>query len=230
MHRVVAPEILDELPSHDPGAIRSRADLRRLNGIMGHAGIFTRALRGRLPAGRPLQVVELGAGDGVLMLELARRWSALGVKAAVTLVDRRCVVTDETRRAFQALGWSVELSEADVFAWLESHPDRADLVLCNLFLHHFDPQPLSRLLALIAGRTDCFAACEPRRAWLALSASRLLGLIGCHAVTRHDAVVSVRAGFRADELSARWPDSVGWRLTERAAGLFSHCFVGVRHG
>jgi hypothetical protein len=60
---------------------------------------------------------------------------------------------------------------------------------------------------------------------LALQASRLLGLIGCNEVTRHDAVVSVRAGFVDQELSALWPERTRWHLQEEAAGLFSHCFV-----
>src|SRR5262245_27301775 len=37
--RRVEPEWLDGLPATDPGAIRSRRDLRRLNRIMGHVGI-----------------------------------------------------------------------------------------------------------------------------------------------------------------------------------------------
>jgi hypothetical protein len=50
-------------------------------------------------------------------------------------------------------------------------------------------------------------------------------LIGCNAVTRHDAAASVRAGFAGRELSALWPARPGWRLREGRAGLFSHLFV-----
>jgi len=54
-----------------------------------------------------------------------------------------------------------------------------------------------------------------------------MGLMGCNAVTRHDARVSVRAGFRDDELSRLWP-SGGWTLEERGAPPFSHLFVARR--
>jgi hypothetical protein len=47
-------------------------------------------------------------------------------------------------------------------------------------------------------------------------------------VTRHDAVLSVRAGFAGRELSALWPSADGWKLEERRAGLFSHLFVAHR--
>jgi len=46
-------------------------------------------------------------------------------------------------------------------------------------------------------------------------------------VTRHDAVLSVHAGFAGREISDRWR-TPGWRLAERAGGLFSHVFVAVR--
>jgi hypothetical protein len=56
----------------------------------------------------------------------------------------------------------------------------------------------------------------------------LLGLIGCNDVTRHDAIVSVRAGFRNQELTGLWPDRAVWTLQEHAYGLFSHYFVAIR--
>ena len=56
----------------------------------------------------------------------------------------------------------------------------------------------------------------------------MLRLIGCNDVTRHAAKISVRAGFTENELSALWPSDSGWRLTERPAGQFTHCFVAQR--
>ena len=64
--------------------------------------------------------------------------------------------------------------------------------------------------------------------YTAITGSLLLGAIGCNDVSRHDAVISVRAGFADHELSALWPASSPYRLEEYAAGLFSHCFVAQR--
>lgn len=234
MRRVVEPEILDGLSPVDPRAEASRGDLRRLNVIMGHSGILSRALRRPLEAAlvlsRPLRVVELGAGDGTLLLRLARRWSATGLTAEVTLLDRQNLVSMETRDAFAALNWPVECVAIDVLAWLEQSPSPVDLMLANLFLHHFQDNPLRALLRLIGMKTNLFIACEPRRSRLSLTASRYLGLLGCSAVTRHDAVVSVRAGFVDNDLTALWTSETPWELSEHSAGLFSHCFVAKRHG
>ena len=50
--------------------------------------------------------------------------------------------------------------------------------------------------------------------------------IGANDVKRHDAVVSVRAGFTGHELSALW--QAPWHLDERSAPPFSHVFVAQR--
>jgi hypothetical protein len=163
------------------------------------------------------------------MLRLAKRLSPAWPNVDVTLVDRQDIIEAGTRREFGALSWNARTVAADVFAWLANRPERrVDLVTANLFLHHFADPDLKRLLELISGRTNCFAACEPRRYPASLRASRWLWLLGCNQVTRHDAVASVRAGFDGGELSALWPGDGSWRLREEAVGLFSHCFVAQR--
>jgi len=144
-------------------------------------------------------------------------------------VDRQNVLSPGTVRAFAALNWSVQVAAADVFDWLGQPAPPADLMYANLFLHHFHDDRLRALAEAAATRTALFVACEPRRAAAALTASRLVGLIGCNSVTRHDAVVSVRAGFVTGELSRFWPAAAGWTLGDRPAGLFSQCFVARRH-
>jgi hypothetical protein len=233
MCRVVEPELLDDLPPADPRAVGSRADLRRLNSIMGHDDILSRAFHHHLDKAvsrsRPLHLVELGAGDGTLLLRLARRVSAPGLTARVMLLDRQNIVSPETRHAFAALNWSVESVANDVFAWLEQPFPVVDVMFANLFLHHFPDESLTALFRLAAARTNLFIACEPRRSAFALMASRWLRLIGCNAITRHDAVVSVRAGFVGHELSALWPTDNQWQLSEQFAGWFGHCFIAKRN-
>jgi hypothetical protein len=112
----------------------------------------------------------------------------------------------------------VEVRRGDIFETLP----RADIITANLFLHHFDDAALARLLALAAGRAKAFVGCEPRRSRFAWLAAHMVGALGANAVTRHDAVVSVEAGFTGRELSALWPP--GWRVREQRAWPFSHVF------
>lgn len=237
MHRVVTAETLDRLPPDDPAALRSRRDLVRVHQAMGTRGIVRRAWQAMFTARSstaPLRILELGAGDGSLLLgvasSLAPRWPSV----QLTLLDQQDIVSPATRQGFEALGWIVRVQRADVLAWAADRDDGAlrwDLISTSLFLHHFETALLQQLLVAAAARCDRFFACEPERSWLALAGSHLVGALGANAVTREDAVLSVRAGFRADELSARWPrGDQRWHLQESPAGLFSHCFSARRVG
>jgi len=170
----------------------------------------------------------LGAGDGTLALTLANRLCDRWPDVELTLVDRQTVVANETLRDFQSLGWKPKLAAADVFDWLAATREPADVMVTNLFLHHFEAADLRRLLLAVAAGCRCFVALEPRRSAVALLGAQSLGLIGCNRVTRHDARVSVHAGFRGQELSQLWPAGSTWTLCEQPAGLFSHLFVATR--
>jgi hypothetical protein len=228
--RRVTPELLDELPESDPRARRSRADLRRLNRIMGALGLLRRGLSLACSV-PPRALVELGAGDGSLALRLARTLAPGWPGVHLTLLDLQPSVAPATAAAIRASGWTLDVVAADALDWLAQRRGRgAGVVLANLFVHHFEGERLERLLSGIAGSADAFVCVEPRRARLALVGSHLLGLIGCNDVTRHDAVVSVHAGFCDREIGAAWLQAraSGWTLHETAAGAFSHLFVARR--
>jgi hypothetical protein len=178
---------------------------------------------------RPRALLELGAGDGTFMLPVARRLAPRWPGVNLKLLDRQCIVSDATLKQFQSLGWQAEPVHSDVFDFFSvAREQSVDVVTANLFLHHFQRELLARLLAAIEPVAEIFAACEPARAGTALVASRLLWAIGCNDVSRHDAVVSVRAGFRDNELSRLWPNQEAWELHEGAAFPFTHYFLARR--
>jgi len=229
LRRKVEPEWLDALAEAEPGALRARRDLRRINALMRNAAILAGAVQCMEFNPAPRVIAEIGAGDGTLMLALARRLGPQWRGTRVVLVDRQQLVEPRTLAGFAALGWRAEAVAADAIEWLARSCAPFDLIVANLFLHHFERAALRELLARVAACTQRFVACEPRRSLLALGASHLLGLIGCNAVTRHDAAVSVRAGFGGTELAAAWPAD-GWRLREFDAFAFSHCIVAEKAG
>jgi hypothetical protein len=204
---------------------------------MGSCGILSRAVRHALASAAPAaapRILELGGGDGTLALRIAARLATFWPVAELTLLDRQALISATTGTAFAHLGWSLRPLTVDALEWAraptqQQRCSRWDVVLVNLFLHHFDDAGLRELLAAAAERCDAFIACEPRRSPVALAGSRLLPVLGVSADTRHDAVVSVRAGFLGEELSRLWPASGSWwKLMERRAGLFSHLFVATR--
>jgi hypothetical protein len=229
--RRVEPEMLDHLPQTDPKAIHARRDLRYINQVMASRSVLCRGIDTATRGRPPRRIVELGAGDGTLLLRVARRAAAKWPGVEATVVDRQDIVSSRTRGAFEKLGWKLRVVTRDVFDWIdETPPVPHDLLLANLFLHHFAGDALARLLVGIAARSTAFVACEPRRAATALFGSHLVGLLGCNAVTRNDAVLSVHAGFRDAELTAAWPKTRCWQIDEYPTGLFTHCFLAYRSG
>lgn len=241
--RTVEAEALDSLAFDDPLAMRSRLDLRRIHRAMGTRTILRRALTDMMPRRHDrssLHVLELGAGDGSLMLGVARALAPGFPPVDLTLLDARALVDSATVQSYAGVGWRAHASVTDVFNWAHADdgllrkrgtPPRWDIIVVNLFLHHFEGAALATLLGAIASRCDRFIACEPRRGWLALVASHLVGALGTNAVTRQDAVLSVKAGFSQRELTALWPQpDAQWRLAESPAGLFTHSFRAERLG
>jgi hypothetical protein len=227
--RRVMPELLDGMDVQDPRALRARRDLQRVHRVMRTVGVLTRAVAGLRLARTPRSILELGGGDGTLMLRFARAhpdWSPV----ALTLLDLQDMVSARTREAYRSLGWDVHVMSEDALHWASGNvAARHDLCVANLFLHHFNGPELTRLLIAVARDCDALVACEPRRGFFALLGSRLVGLLGASYVTRSDAVTSVTAGFRGSELSALWPASAqGWSRREYAAFPFSHCFAAAR--
>ena len=229
MERCVESELLDELPPADPRAVRSRKDLQRVNAWMGNGGVMARALQSACDGRAARRIAELGAGDGRLLLSVARRLPAAWRGTQAMLLDRWIIVSPETNQDFAAAGWRAEVVQADALVWLNQPSAPAcDAMIAILFLHHFTEAQLAELLRAAARLARVFVAVEPRRSGPNLLLSRWLWLIGCNQVTRHDAPVSVRAGFAGRELSQLWPAGQGWSLHERRAGWCSHLFIARR--
>ena len=227
VHRRLEAEWLDQLPANDPAALASRRDLVWINALMFQA----KAMSALLTAHRsdpPRRILEIGAGDGAFTLALARRLPRPDAGVDLVLLDRVDLVDAARRRAFAALGWHVRTVTADVFEWLgRTEGETFDLVMANLFLHHFEDKELVRLFSALMPFAPLVLAAEPLRARLPLAAARALRLIGANHVSRHDAAVSVRAGFRGRELSSLWQAAGGNPLDEGKRFLFTHVFAGA---
>jgi hypothetical protein len=226
--RLVEAEILDEMDPADPRARRSRRDLQRIHRFMGTLLILRRAASRLSP--RPQRILELGAGDGTLLLRLARAMHTQWPDVELTLLDRQDLITGVTHEAYRQLGWRVSVITADVVDWARAPgTQQHDLCVTTLFLHHFEQPHLGEVLAAVAARSRAFIACEPRRNAWGWVGSRLVGATGGNRVTRSDAITSVAAGFSGKELSMSWPDGgPRWHLEESQALLFTHRFVALR--
>jgi len=193
VNRLVAPEILDELDPADKRAVRSRRDLRLVNWFMRGESWIVRELKKMQGVRR---VVDLGAGDGSLGAAIMEEFPDLEV-TCVDLVPR-------PKNLEQRITWW----QGDVFDY--EHYDETTVVVANLFLHHLVSSELQKLAAKIH-RVRGVLAAEPYRGQMSLMMSRCLFPF-VNDVTRHDMAVSIRAGFRQDELGGMLNYELGGTL------------------
>jgi hypothetical protein len=229
-HRCVRPEALDDLPPDDPQALRSRRDLQRVHRAMRSLSALRDAVRRLKLRAPPTKILELGAGDGTLLLRLAAALKSRWPGVELTLLDRHSIVNSATIDAYGRLGWKVKTVCEDALSWvLQSRQQPHDLCIATLFLHHFRYPELRAMLEGIALHCGAFVAIEPRREVLARVGSRLIGLLGAGAVTREDAIKSVDAGFIGEEITSLWPAAEKtWWTREFRVLPFSHCFIAAR--
>ncbi len=227
--RKIEPEIMDWLPADDARALRARRDLKRINAVMLQNRIMTRLLGWCCRGKPPRLIVELGGGDGTFIVSLAWRLAQKWPGLTVVSVDRQSRVAPEVIGSVRDFGWRLEPVKADVFDYFAAGgAGPADVVMANLFLHHLTADALRSLFAAAEPHAAAFAACEPGRDAFGLVSSKLVWAIGCGEVARHDAVASVRAGFRGQEISASFPVHERWDVLEFGAFPFTHCFAARR--
>ncbi len=212
--RQVLPELLDSLPHHDPAAVRSRDELHLINRIMGNHHWICRTLEN--PLFKDHRVLELGAGDGSLARRVwnkgivpTARWSALDLAPK----------PDE---------WPSDSAwhQCDLFT-LPSLPE-AEVIVANLFLHHFQDNQLTYLGKRLPKSCRFLIACEPARRMLHTLQGHLLTSVAEFShVTKHDMLVSIRAGFIDDELP-RALGLEGWQTQITTTSLGAYRFTAWR--
>lgn len=208
MKRVVEPEILDSIDPRDSRAIRSRRDLRMINFLMGNERWIVDQVAAH-PSSAAKGITELGAGSGELLGRLAR----FGPAAGYDLLPRPLRLPKD-----------VVWKQGDL--WQHADEIEGGILVANLFLHHWLPDDLLRLGAL-AERFELLVFVEPLRT----SAAGKLG--SClrpfvSDVTKHDMMVSIRAGFVAGELPELLGLSARWKISERSDWRGGHRVLASR--
>jgi hypothetical protein len=212
MLRTLQPELLDSLPPDHPDAVRSRRDLVLINRIMGNHRWIARTLPPLLRPGE--RVLELGAGTG----ELGRRLAQRGLTTdGLDLAPRPAAAV-----------FSGQWHQSDLLTF--PGYARYPVVIGNLIFHQFSDAQLRQLGTQWRDTARLLVASEPwRRRRFQLLFRTLAPLFGASPVTRHDAVVSIAAGFRGGEL----PELLGlddgnWDYRCHTTALGAYRMVAIR--
>ncbi len=230
MRRVVTPELMDD-PKVDRGELdRSLGYIRAVNRRLGGQRALLSTLerwRGRLPK-REITLLDIATGSADLPIAAVEWAEARGIDLRVVGVDVHETTLDLAREhvaRHPKAADRIELNVADAFTLVDTHgPGSFDIVHAGLFIHHL-PELRALTMLRIMDRLSRLGV-----VWNDLVRTPV-GYAAIHAMTlgkpeivRHDARVSVRAGFTKGE-AVDMVRRVGWEEPEYRWSVFTHRFT-----
>lgn len=221
--RIDNAELLETGIGSDEDVKANFADMWRINRFLGGLPALTQHLYPRLLAHEgTATVVDLGAGSGDMAAAI-RHWAhehhidlnlwGLDFSARNLALTRRASDTPyETRLQADALHLPFQAGQVDYF-------------ISSLFLHHFAPETLKKMLAnTVRAANKGIIMSDLTRGLLPQVAFKLgQPIFARNYLTRHDGMVSIRRAYMPDELlylaqmagltKARVYCHWGWRMT-----------------
>jgi trans-aconitate methyltransferase len=202
--RARGEEFLDR-PDSDPGLTqRSFRFIRFVN----HIGGGIRAVRTFLarelatfPAGQTVRILDLGGGDCEIPLAVTQWATGRGYNVQFTCTDHNAQVLAMAKESLaRAHCKAIRLEQTDIFTYRPS--EAFDYALGSMVFHHFTADEIDRLITHLRGFV--------RRALLINDLHRCtLNYLVAAVLTapldprlRHDALLSIRRGFKPVELAA----------------------------
>lgn len=203
INRQRTPELMDQPgldPSEHAAALRG---LKRIHKISLSERYFLKALEvvAKNNSGKPLRILDMACGGGDLLCSLAKKARSKGWK----MVAEGCDFNDQAVQiaAENARNHGVT---AQFFQWdaLQGPlPEKYDVIVCSLFLHHLDESQVVAVLKNMANSVNKMIAVDDliRSRW-----GYVMAQVGCHLLSRSpivhfDGPVSVKAALSLAEIS-----------------------------
>lgn len=194
-------ELMDDLAVDERNIDRALQELSMINRWLGGDRVSRLGVQWilrSLPPGRPVTVLDVGAGGS----DLSRALAPIGRRFEVTALDVNPRAGDFARKHGRPI--TVIVGSAHALPFDERSFDIAHV---SLFLHHCSDEEASTLLENLSriARYGIVINDLHRHALAYASISLLTRLFSRSALVRHDAPVSVLRGFLRRELTALVP-------------------------
>lgn len=234
MGRTLTPERMDA-PDAPPAELRAALGyLRFVNRRLGGSKALIRCLErfsSRWPRDRAVTLLDVGAGSGDVA-QAARAWAAQrGFDLRVTIVDQHAETVRVARERVSGDA-GIEVVEADALTLTDHFAlGSFDYAHAGLFLHHLNDVQALTMLRIMDRLTRGGVI------WSDLVRSRVMetvvavSTIGQTPMVRHDAIVSVRAGFtRREALDMAARLDMQWLRWRREPLLYRFVMAGEKPG
>lgn len=191
------------MPGFDPDlAERSYGLMRWVNRVLGGIRMVKRFIGAEAlnpPQGRPLRVLDLGSGSADIPLAVSHWALRHGLNVQFTCLEINDQAAKMAYKAVQkAIDPRVRVVAADAFEYQPEEP--FDCATGSMFFHHLADDRILTLLEHLRGFVyRSVLINDLRRTWPHYIGAMLL-TSGMPSELRHDALLSIRRGFRPLEL------------------------------
>jgi len=205
-HRATTQELIDQ-PDCEPAlAADSYRFMEMVNSYFG--GIqtvrrFLTAATAKRSSASPLRILDIGSGSCDIPLAVSRWAKTHDIPLHITCLEVSDHAHDIARAQLaRADDPAVQLLLQDAFTHQPDEP--YDCAVASMCFHHFNNEQILTLVQRLRGFVrGSLLINDLRRSFLAsCAAGLLLAVTGAPAGVRHDALLSIRRGFKVDELSA----------------------------
>jgi SAM-dependent methyltransferase len=225
--RATTPELMDDLGLATEELRQNLDELETINTWLGGYQPVLAALQRlqpRFPAGRPLQLADLGSGGGDTLRHVARWARQRQLSVQLTGIDANAFMLDYAAAKSQAYP-EISYRQLDIFS-PEFAAQPYDVLTASLFCHHFTDAELVALLRRWHQQAGLAVVINDlhRHPLAYYSIKYLTKLLGGSRLVQHDAPLSVARAFsRADwqrllaqagitEYSLRWCWAFRWQV------------------
>jgi 2-polyprenyl-3-methyl-5-hydroxy-6-metoxy-1,4-benzoquinol methylase len=222
--RKIEEELMDDLNSAGTVIETTLRELDIINKYLGgnKATIVPVQKYLRKNPDKETKVLDLGCGSGEI-LKLIAKWAAREhINVKLIGVDANPNIVRYAEKHCEEFP-NIEFQTVNIFSE-EFQSLEADIVLCTLFLHHFEDHNLKELLTDLNQRSSLIVINDLHRHWFAYySIKWLTNTFSNSAMVRNDACLSVERAFSKSDLknllraiaakySLKWKWAFRWQV------------------
>lgn len=215
-----APEWMDDLQMEGPQLRSTLKTLARINAFLGGDSV---TLKGVLQLAhshkglKDLHIIDLGCGEGSQLRLLARYSRKKNLNWRFSGVDANADCIEFARERSENYP-EIEYLQADVFKW---DMPACDIVLATLFMHHFTDQQIVEMVQSGKPKLSIgWVVNDLHRSRISYLLFWMLGLFIRNKMIRHDGLLSIKKGFKKEELynlsdTLKMSSTVSWHWAFR---------------
>jgi 2-polyprenyl-3-methyl-5-hydroxy-6-metoxy-1,4-benzoquinol methylase len=203
-YRSNAAEIMDDF-SMEGEILRDALDkIARINVLLGGNKVTLQGVRtlcSQSDANKEISILDVGCGNGDMLRTLADYAKRQNLKFRLHGIDANEFTVNHAKGLSTAYQ-NISYSTSDIFEY--NLPERYDIILCTLTLHHFkDPQLLELLRYFEQQSRMGIVINDLHRSALAYYLFKALCyLFGLNNMSREDGLISILRGFKKQDLHA----------------------------